>query len=116
MSRTLKIAIIFFALACLIAGLARIARCQETPQPLAMKAHNLRAAEEVLAKAGHEVKALDGTTVADNKQRQEGTGLIFLRGCNLQGEWFCYALEAEEGSITRIKLYPIKSPLESGNK
>jgi hypothetical protein len=103
-------------LACLLAGVMRLAHCQEPPYPLAMKDHNLRAAELMLSQAGHEVKAFDGKTVATDKQRQEGTAFIFIRGYNPEGKWFCYAVEAEEGNIKRIKLYPIKNPMKSGGK
>ena len=109
MRRILQAAIIILAIAGLVTVLRGLARGEE-PNAYVLQDKNLRSAEEVLAVAGQQVRCFDGRALGTAAQRKAGTSLIAVRGRDLRGEWFIYILQAEEGTIKRIKVYPLPRP------
>ncbi len=109
MLRVVKIAVLILAVAGAMMLLRGLGYCQE-PNTYILEDYNLRHAEEVLAVAGHQVRCFDGRAVGTLAQRKAGTALIAIRGRDSRGEWFLYVLQAEEGAIKRIKIYPLQRP------
>jgi hypothetical protein len=109
MIRWIKVGILILAIAGLMALLRGLARGEE-PNTYILQDYNLRSAEDVLAVAGHQVRCFDGRAVGTAAQRQNGTALIAVRGRDLRGKWFIYILQAEEGAIKKIKVYPLPRP------
>lgn len=111
LGRMIKVALLILAI---IAGLillgAALAKCAQE-DCLVMEAHNLRVAENVLELLGHQIKAYDGVAIGPEEKRAQGTALVILRGHNPQGQWFCFALECDQGAIKApVKVYPLKRP------
>jgi hypothetical protein len=89
-----------------------LARCGEADEAntYVLEDFNLRHAEQALAVTGHQVRCFDGVALGTHTHRMAGTALIILRGRDQRGDWYCYTLQAEEGAIKKIKVYPLKRP------
>ena len=109
MIRWIKVGILILAIAGLMALLRGLARGEE-PNTYILQDYNLRSAEEVLAMAGHQVRCFDGRAVGKTAQRLQGTALILIRARDIKGAWALYVLQAEEGAIKKIKVYPLPRP------
>jgi len=106
---TQKTLLLLIAAALVLIVLRGLARGEEANTYI-LQDYNLRSAEEVLAVAGHQVKCFDGRAVGKQEQRLQGTALILVRGRDLKGVWALYVLQAEQGAIKKIKVYPLPRP------